>query len=308
LSEWEEARRREPLLTRLIASQQRLVDLQKRRIDAGEDPPSELAASRVGLLQVEQQRAQVRQEANNAQTALASALGMPPEALDGLAIEWRDWGEPPKLDRDELPALREQALLGRADLAAAINDYADSEDQLQLAIARQYPQFNLSPGYYWDHGVSKWPVNLGFALPLFNRNRGEIAEAHAARELAGQRMLAVQADIYGAIEGAVRADSLTEESAASSGRQRLLADDQSHRAELGLKAGAIDSSERVAAEVVALRAALEDLTARAERQAARDALEDALHRPLSGPETALGNVLNSSKVAAASNADNGGQP
>jgi cobalt-zinc-cadmium efflux system outer membrane protein len=290
LSGWEAVRRREPLLTHLIAAQQRLVDLQQRRVEAGEDPPSEVAASRVGLLQVEQQRAQLREEANRAQANLAAALGMPPEALDNLDIDWPDWGEPASLEQHELPALEEKALLGRADLAAAINDYADSEDRLQLAIARQYPQFHLSPGYYWDHGVAKWPVDLGLALPLFNRNRGEIAEADAERSLAGQRMLAVQAEIYGAIASAARADSLTGDTASSSDRQRQLADQQSHQAELGLKAGAIDSSERVAAEVVALRAALEDLSARADRQAARNSLEDALHMPLSGPERALGNV------------------
>jgi Outer membrane efflux protein len=54
LSDWETVRRREPLLTSLLTAQQRLVDLQKRRVEAGEDPPSELAVSRVGLLQVEQ--------------------------------------------------------------------------------------------------------------------------------------------------------------------------------------------------------------------------------------------------------------
>jgi outer membrane protein TolC len=274
-------------LTQLLVAEQRLVSLQQRRIDAGEDPPSEVAATRVALLQAEQQRASVGVEANTAQGALAAAIGMPPEALDGVVIDWGDWGDPPPLGKADLPRLREQALLGRADLAAAINDYADSEDKLQLAIARQYPQFHLEPGYYWDHGVAKWPLNLGLELPLFNRNRAEIAEAHAGRELVGQRLLAIQADIYGQIESAARGDSLTAQTVGSSDRQRLLADQQSHHAELGLSAGAIDNSERVAAEIVALRAALDELTACAERQEARDALEDALHVPLSGPETSF---------------------
>jgi hypothetical protein len=62
---------------------------------------------------------------------------------------------------------------------------------------RQYPQFQLSPGYYWDHGIAKFPFDVGFTLPLFNRSEGEIAEARAAREVAGQRMLAV-GEIIGA--------------------------------------------------------------------------------------------------------------
>ena len=91
---------------------------------------------------------------------------------------------------------REQALLSRADLGVAIGDYAAAEAKLQQAVARQYPQLTLSPGYYWDHGIAKFPFDVGFTLPL-NGNRGEIAEARAGRELAGQRMLATQADIFG---------------------------------------------------------------------------------------------------------------
>ena len=56
-------------------------------------------------------------------------------------------------------------------------------------------QLTLGPGYYWDHGIAKFPLDVGFTLPV-NRNKGEIAEARAARELAGKRMLALQADIW----------------------------------------------------------------------------------------------------------------
>ncbi|HZO23496.1 MAG TPA: TolC family protein [Steroidobacteraceae bacterium] len=291
LSDWQQARNEAPLLRQLMDSQRHLVELQERRVHAGEDPPSELIAVRVSLIETEQQLAQSRAAASSAQSAAAAALGMPPAALDGVAIEWQDWGRPPDLDSQEMPALREAALLARADLASAINDYADSELRLQLAIARQYPEFHLDPGYYWDHGVGKLPLNLGLVLPVFNRNRGEIAEARAGRELAGQRMLAVQADIYGSIEAALREDALAEESVAAIDRQQTLADRQSQQAQLGLQAGAVSASERVAAQVVALQAALEGVRARARRQAARNALEDALHAPLSGPEKALGGAL-----------------
>lgn len=287
LTDWRAAANEEPLLSRLLEAQQRLVDMEERRVRAGEDPPTELAAVRISLVETQQQLAQSRAAAGTAQAAVAAALGVLPTALDGVQVEWTEWGQPPPLDPAEVSALREQALLARADLAAAINDYADSEDRLQLAIARQYPQFHLEPGYYWDHGVGKLPVNLGLTLPLFNRNRGEIAEANAERELAGKRMLAVQAEIYGSIEAAMRADALSEESAETADRQRKLADEQSQQAELGLKAGAVSASERVAAQIVALRATIDSVEAHARRQAARNVLEDAFHSPLSGPERAL---------------------
>ena len=172
-------------------------------------------------------------------------------------------------------------------LAAAIDGYAEAENGLRQAIARQYPQFTLTPGYYWDHGVQKFPLDLDLTLPLFNRNRGEIAEARAGRELAGQRMLALQDEIYGQIAGAGRAESIARDNEIAA-RQRLESGlEQLRQARLGLKLGAIDQSEQLAARIAATRAQLDLLQTQARLQAARDALEDALRVPLSGPELSM---------------------
>jgi len=287
LSDAEHARRRIELLTELATAQTRLLDVQQQRVTAGEDTPADLAAARAARLEIEQQLAQARSDAVAAQAAIATALGMPPAALDGVAIAWPDWGDPPAVDEATLRSAREQALLSRADLAAAIGEYAQAETKLQQAIARQYPQFDLHPGYYWDHGIAKWPFDLGLILPLFNRNAGEIAEATANREVAGQRMLALQAQIYGEIEAAARTERTARENVDAAQRSSDEARQQLEHAELALRMGATDRSERSSADIVALRAQLEALQARAQQQIARDALEDALHVPLSGPELAL---------------------
>src|SRR5581483_6679065 len=86
-----------------------------------------------------------------------------------------------------------------------------AENELHQTVARQYPQITPTPWYYWDHGINKFPLDFDLTLPLFNRNRGEIAEARAGRELAGQRMLALQDEIYGQIAGAERAESIAQE-------------------------------------------------------------------------------------------------
>ncbi|HEY0180237.1 MAG TPA: TolC family protein [Dokdonella sp.] len=300
LADREGARRRGELLDRLGDAQRQLLALAERRVAAGEDAASALVAQRAAVLDVEQQRAQARADAVAAQDALAAALGMPPEALDGLRVEWPDWGVPPTVDAAALDREREHALLSRADLAAAIADYAGSEKQLERAIARQLPEFHLNPGYYWDHGIAKWPFDVGFAPPLFNRNDGEIADARAARELAGRRLLAAQAAIYGAIAAAARAETVTVENADAARRRVAAADEQARHAALGLELGAIDRSERLGIDTVALRAELDALQASAQRQAARGALEDALHAPLSGPELALRAALQDAAPSAAS--------
>lgn len=287
LSDWEAARRRSQLLTRLVADQQRLVKLEKSRLDAGEDGPGVLTTERGALLKATQQLAEARAAKVSAQDAIAAALGLPPQALHGLKVDWRNWGQPPPLAKVRLKTAREQALLSRADLAAAINAYAAAENKLQLAIARQYPQFSLTPGYYWDHGISKFPLGVSFTLPIFNQNQGEIAEARAARRLAAQKMLALQDDIYGQIAGAERAEAIARDNVGIAAQQLQNARQQAHRAALGLRLGALDRGTQLAATVTAAQAALQQLDAQAQLQAARDALENALHTPLTGPELAL---------------------
>jgi outer membrane protein TolC len=292
LTDWEGGRRRLSLLARLAAAQERLFALEKQRVNAGEDAPSELLVGEQARIQIEQQQAQLRRTVDAAQAAAAKALGLPPQALDGVAITWPDWGEPPPLNDDVRRDAREQALLSRADLGRAMNEYAATEAKLQLSIARQYPQFVLSPGYYWDHGIAKFPFDVGFTLP-FNGNKGEIAEARAGRELAGQRMLALQGDIYGQIVAAERAESIARESAAAAERQLQSARRQKSASDLGFSLGALDLQDQLSAEILIVRAELEVLEMRAELQNSRNGLEDVLHAPLSGPELALAKSMTS---------------
>jgi cobalt-zinc-cadmium efflux system outer membrane protein len=290
LSDGERARRSLSLLGRLAAAQDRLLVLEKQRVTAGEDPPSELLTGEQVRIQIEQQEAELREAADAAQAAAAKALGLPPQALDEVTFAWPDWGEPPSMDEDSRRETREQALLSRADLGQAMAEYAAAEAKLELSVARQYPQFVISPGYYWDHGIAKFPFDVGFALP-FNRNQGEIAEARAGRELAGQRMLALQADIYGQIAAAERAEHIARASTDAAQRQWVAARRQQQTADLGFRLGAIDTQGQVDAEILAMRAELELLQMRAQLQLSRNHLEDALHAPLSGPELVLAKSL-----------------
>ncbi|MDP9085016.1 MAG: TolC family protein, partial [Pseudomonadota bacterium] len=286
LSDWESARERARLLDRLAAAQNRLLTFEQQRIAVGEDAPVELIASQQARIQVERQSAELREVIGVAQAAAAKALGLPPEALDEISFVWPDWGAPPPIDAERQHQAREKALLSRADLAVAVGDYAQAETKLQQSIARQYPQFVLGPGYYWDHGIAKFPFDVGFALPL-NRNKGEIAEARAAREVAGRRMLAVQAGIYGDIAAAERAEFVARASAEAAERQLAIAQRQKQQSDLGLRLGAADRPEQIGTEISIARAELELLLMRARLQSARNDLEDALRAPLSGPELAL---------------------
>jgi cobalt-zinc-cadmium efflux system outer membrane protein len=299
LSDWEAARRRRDLLVRLGAAEERLLGVERQRVTAGEDPPIELLTREQARIETERQEAESRTAAAEAQAAACRALGLPPQALDGVAVTWPEWGEPPPLDEETRRAAREQALLSRADLGAAIGEYQAAEIKLQQSVARQYPQLELSPGYYWDHGIAKFPFDVGFTLPL-NRNRGEIAESQAGRELAGRRMLALQADIYGQIVAAERAEDIARESAAAAERQLQAARRQERAADLGVRLGAADQEGQIAAEILGMRAELELMQMQAQLQNSRNNLEDVLHAPLSGPELALAKSLPSMALEAGS--------
>lgn len=286
LSDWESARRRGALLEQLAAAQDRLAALEQQRVRAGEDAPGELVSVEGARMQIRQQLSESRMLAAAAQSAAAQALGMPPAALDGLALSWPDWGSPPPVDTAQRRRLQELALLSRPDLAALIGDYAIAERQLRLAIARQYPDITLEPGYYWDHGVVKWPANLGLTLPI-NGNRSEIATARGARDVAGKRMLALQADIYSQIAAAERAEALAREATAAAESQLQSAQRQLAQSRLSLSLGASAALEEVSAEILVVQAQLAVLQMRTQLQAARNELEDAMHLPLSGPELAL---------------------
>lgn len=306
LSAWQSAQRRSALLDTLISDQRELLQQQRARVAAGEDAPATLVPVQDALLQAQQERGDARADAQLAQSDAARALGLPPQALDGLKLDWPHWGTPPPVAGGELQAARARALLSRGDLSAAIDDYAAAENRLRQEVARQYPQITLMPGYYWDHGISKLPFDVGLTLPLFNRNRGEIAEARAGRELAGQRMLALQDAIYGQIAGAERAEAIARDNE-SAARQRLhSAREQLRQARLGLELGAIDRSAQLAASIAAARAQLDLLQTQVRWQAARDALEDALRAPLSGPELSMrgftGTTYSSAGNAAAESA------
>jgi outer membrane protein TolC len=297
LSMRESARRRLALLDQLSSLQEQLIDGQRQRIAAGEDAPGEVLLLQQGRTEIQQQQAETRALAAAAEAAAAKALGLPVQALEGLQFDWPDWGDPPPVVEDRWNQVREQALLARADLDVAIQEYAATELRLRHAILRQYPQFEFSPGYYWDHGIAKLPFDVSFAVP-FNRLRGEIATANADREVSAQRMLALQADIFGDIDAASHAESEARNSLDVARQQMQYALHAQRVIETRLRVGDADLQERLTAQVLIARAELQMLERRAQLQHSRNALEDALHSPLSGPELALARAWSASTAGA----------
>lgn len=133
---------------------------------------------------------------------LAAAIGVPAAALDAFQFDLDAFGTappaPPAADA------RREAIFRRADLLASLADYAAAESELQLEVAKQYPDIHLGLGYTYDTGTNKIAFGLaGIALPLFDQNQGGIRQAEARRKEAATRTAALQDIILGDLDHAL---------------------------------------------------------------------------------------------------------
>lgn len=140
-----------------------------------------------------------------AETALITAqgdlnrlLGLPPTQALRLAPPSPP-SEPPSA-----AVLLEQALARRLDLQALRAGYAGAEADLHRNILQQFPTLSLTLAYARDTADNRTlGPQVGFTLPLWNRNRGGIAVATATRaQLRAEydaRLFQTRADINAAV-------------------------------------------------------------------------------------------------------------
>jgi len=286
LLERDAAQRRIPLLESQVKIGEEVVRSLDERLAAGAVSANELAAARIAAAKSRADLAVARSQLEEAQVALAAALGLPAAAIDG--VEWKsnlnalDEIQPPA----ELDEWRREALIQRADIRAALAEYAAAQAALQLEIARQWPDVHLGPGYKWDQGESKWSVGASVELPLLNQNQGPIAEAEARRTEAAARFVAVQSEVLAQLEHARAAWRSAAERLRPSEDLLKAQRQQLARIESAQAAGAAD---RLAAGTARLELAAAELLrhdALVQAAHARGQLEAALQRPLDFLEAA----------------------
>ena len=280
LLDFSAARRREALLQEQIAIQQQIVPLLDQQIQAGAMAGSEAVPFRIALQKTQLELADAQRERAESRARLAESIGVPVRALDGVELSIvfpADAAAAASLTSDEI---RHEALLGRADILAALADYAAAQSALQLEIARQYPDVSLSPGYEFDQGDNKWSLGVTVELPVRNQNQGPIAEAVARRAEAAARFNALQAKVLADIDAAVESLHATEKSLS-------LLQDLAGAQAASRDAVAAQVSAGAAAPLDLLNAQLElaeaeevQLEARVKSQESLAALEDAVQRPI----------------------------
>jgi cobalt-zinc-cadmium efflux system outer membrane protein len=277
LLDWTSAFRRQELLRRQQSLHDKIVVQLEQRFRAGTISSFELTTARIALAKVQVEFADLGRLASEARARLAEAIGVPASAIGDLAVDF-DLKLPAETELASAEA-REQALHTRADILAALAEYAASQAALQLEIARQYPDVHLGPGYQWDQGEHKWSLGVTVELPILNRNQGPIAEATAKRAEAAALFEAVQARALAEIDlaaasyrGAQANLARLEELLAAQSRQQATVSAQ-------FKAGAADQLEMLGAEMELLGAESLRLEGGSKAMQAFGQLEDAIQRP-----------------------------
>ena len=275
--EFSSAQRRLPLLQKQLAAQQEIVRLLQSGFDAGEISRPELTAAQLALSKAQLDFSGAEARLAEVRSKLAEAVGVSLAALDGIEFA-SDFAAHDPLELASAET-RRAALLGRAELRAALADYAESEENLRLEIAKQYPDIHFNPGYQFDQGDNKWTFGLTLELPLLNQNQGPIAEAKAKRELAAAKFLQLQSQVAAQVDRAVVGWQSAQAQLKTAGELMSGAERQQQSVAAQIKAGAASRADLAAAEIELATVQLAQLDSEAQAQAALGALEDSLQQP-----------------------------
>jgi len=271
------ARRRGALLKRQEELQSTLGSLAERQWSAGAISAFERSQARAALVETQLARKESARAEAEARVFLAASVGVAPPALDAVTLSFEDFERIPS-DLKE-PDARRQAVLNRPDVLGSLMEYAATQSALQLAVARQYPDIHLGPGYQLDQGENKWSLSLGGILSVFHRNRGPIDEAEAKRAEAAAGFTGVQAKAIEQIELATVASRAARERVRAVDELVANRQQQMSTVESQYRAGEVSRLELVTAQLEFTVAELARLEALLNLQAAFGKVEDAMQSP-----------------------------
>jgi cobalt-zinc-cadmium efflux system outer membrane protein len=269
---------------RLLGEQQ-TIQAQNLRILEGQFREGAISAFELTQARLASERSELalrdaQRRAAEARAQLAGAVGVPVTAINRAEFSFDAFEElPPDLATE---TARRQSLSERPDILSALAQYAASQSELQLAVAGQYPDIHLGPGYEYDQGDNKWSLGLSVALPA-DRNRGPIAQAKARREETAARFDALQSSVLEQIDLASAAYRAALQKEADVDAMLSDLTRQQQLAQQMLDAGAISGSELAALRLQLSASALDRLDALMQAQQAVGQLEDAVQSPLGLP-------------------------
>lgn len=258
------------------------VRLLQERFIAGDIPRPELDLARIELSKTHLAISTAEGQVAETRAALAEAMAIPVDRLTGFDFAWSDLESPPGAQSFSPQEIQRAAVLDRLDIRRSLAQYAAAETDLQLEIAKQYPDIQIGPGYTYEERNSFFTLGIAITLPIFNRNQGPIAEAEAKRKEAAAAFLQKQAQVIGDSEKAFAVYSAAlNELAEADQSLRQLQDTQLRMTQLAVSVGEEDRLTLNGMELESAAVARARLEALGRAQIALGDLEDAVQRPLS---------------------------
>lgn len=196
-----------------IPQLRRTVDLYQGQFEKGNIALKEVIRLKAFLFTLESERLGLVTDQANSQADLHVLL------RDSARSAYQPVANPDRIRNLSLAGLPEQqladtAVVRRADLLSRQAEV--QRQQLNLRLQRAIATPDLAVGYSYDRLGSYFDnynsITLGVAVPIFNRNQGNIAAAKAqigqAQAQAAQQQLVVRRDVHEAYQVALRSDEL----------------------------------------------------------------------------------------------------
>jgi outer membrane protein TolC len=254
------------------------VNILEHIFSAGEVTRPDVDLARIELSKTEVAIRTTEGQVAEAEAVLAAAIGIPVAGLQDTEFSWPDIDTLPSPESLSPVEVQRDAVLNRLDVRRSLAQYAAAEADLQLEIARQYPDINIGPGYTYEETHSFFTVGFSTFIPLFNRNQGPIAEAEGRRKEAAAAFLQTQAQVIARSERALAVYTAALRELAEAQSLYQLQETQLQAIQQGIRAGAENrlSLDRVQIQISVLARARLDALGRAQR--ALGDLEDAVQR------------------------------
>jgi outer membrane protein, heavy metal efflux system len=256
------------------------VNILEQVLSAGEITRFDVDLARIELSKTAVATRTAEGQTAEAKAALAAAIGIPVAGLRDAQFVWPDMDTPPGPEPPFPPEIQREAVLNRLDVRRSLLQYAAAEADLQLEIAKQYPDINIGPGYTYEERNSFFTVGLSSAIPLFNRNQGPIAEAEARRKEAAAAFVQTQAQVIARSERALAVYSAALKEVGEADSIYQLQETQLQIIRQSIRAGADNQLSLDAVQIQLSVLARARLDALGRTQRALGDLEDAVQRPL----------------------------
>ncbi len=161
-----------------------LVMQQQAALKRNELTASDAALGLKALTDAETDLRKLEIDSNQTQHALNELLGLEPEVQLSLLGRAEEPSLPESEFRDAMVSLPRR----RPDLLALQAGYQSQEQHLRQAILAQFPSMSVGveQARSAEEGIHTIGFSINATLPIFNRNRGQIAIEHATRELLHQ--------------------------------------------------------------------------------------------------------------------------